>query len=36
MLFDLIRFVLEKELGKSIDEVFELFDDKFFGFVFIV
>ncbi|KAH0915654.1 hypothetical protein HID58_030100 [Brassica napus] len=29
--FDSIRLVLEKELGKSIDEVFESFDDKPLG-----
>ncbi|KFK29020.1 hypothetical protein AALP_AA7G078300 [Arabis alpina] len=29
--FDAIRVVLEKELGKSIDQVFETFDDKPLG-----
>lgn len=29
--FDSIRLVLEKELSKSIDEVFESFDDKPLG-----
>ncbi|CAN8325812.1 unnamed protein product [Cochlearia groenlandica] len=29
--FDAVRLVLEKELGKSIDEVFETFDDKPLG-----
>lgn len=28
---DAIRLVLEKELGKSIDQVFETFDDKPLG-----